>query len=112
MTRGGSERERMVADMARKMSDDVEALMQRNVDVAQHVFGPLEITEMVMRVAASVCGAAIMVAVQIRRPDIEPGELYDLVAEAIARQVRERKQHLPQVLETLEQVRRTRGPRR
>lgn len=107
-----AERKRMVEDMVRKMDREVEALMQRNVDVAQHVFDTLEVTEMVMRVAASVCGAAIMVAVQTRRPDVDPGDLYDQVAHAIAREVEGRKQHLPQILAALDKYRSKHGSRR
>lgn len=97
-----AERERMVADMTRKMTDENEALMQRNVDVAQHVFNNIEVTEMLMRVAASVCSAAILVAIQTRRPAIDPDKLYDLVGSAIARQVQDRKRQLPLILEGLE----------
>ncbi|NLS26218.1 hypothetical protein S2M10_11990 [Sphingomonas sp. S2M10] len=107
-----AERERMVADMVRKMDRDVEALMQRNVDVAQVVFNNTEVTAMVIQVAASVCGAAIMVAMQTRRPEVDPNNLYDVVAKAIAEKVQDRKRLLPQILAVLETERAKAGGRR
>jgi hypothetical protein len=105
------QRKRMVADFGRDLSRRVEEVMQRQTDIAQHVFTGVEITEIILKVTVGINLAAIMVVLQQRKDDITPADLFDLTADAIAKDVRRKKVGLDSILALVEEFQRT-GARR
>lgn len=72
-----------INDMATKITGKLQDDLQREVFIAQHILNPHEVTLMMMEVAAGVGAAASLVALQIRRPDTDPGEVFDTFADRI-----------------------------
>lgn len=69
--------EQAIADVGRHITAKLQENLQRDVDIARHVLNSHEITLMLMKVAAGVVGAAAMVAMQVRRDETDPEELFD-----------------------------------
>jgi hypothetical protein len=101
--------EQILADLGRKITRKLQDDLQREMRLAQHVLGSHDTTVLMMKIAAGVLGAAVMVAMQIRKPDTDPAEIFDTFADLIRMQAGELK---PDYLKTLAEIEQQRASAR
>ena len=98
-------------DMSKHLSAEIEKVMQRHIDLAQLVCSTSEVAAIALEVAVNVNCAAILVAIQGRKPEVTPEDMFDLAAKTIADVVQNRKGSLPEILAMMDQRKRS-GVRR
>ena len=75
--------ESAINDFGRKISEKLQADLEREVAIARHVLDPHDIIVLLMRIAAGVGGAAILAAMQIRKDGSDPSEMWDVFSASL-----------------------------
>lgn len=101
-------RTRMVSDFSRQLEEKVQELVQREVDIARFVYTPAEIALITVELATAMQLSAVLVAVQVRRDEVDPHELFDLTTAMIAARIQKNRPKLTEVVGLVEQMRRGR----
>lgn len=73
----------MVRDLGRKTTDQIEALLQREIAIAQHVLSPADIAVMSLKIASSVSISLILVIVQMADDQEARDKLFDISLEQL-----------------------------
>lgn len=83
--------DQIVADLGRKITERMQADLQREIDIARRVLPVSEIVKMMMIIAAGVHGAACLLALQVRKQDTDPSEVWDVFSAATTNAANELK---------------------
>lgn len=98
-------RGRMVDDFAKQLSSKVQELVQREVNIARFVYTPAEIALITVELATAMQLSAVLVAVQVRKDEVDPLELFDLTTAMIATRIQKNRPQLTEVMEMVERLR-------
>ncbi len=76
-----------IEDFGKKIIGTMQDVLEREMRLAQVILDPQECVLLMSKIAAGITGAAILVALQIRKDDTNPDEVYEHFADAIRLQV-------------------------
>lgn len=68
----------IVRDLGRKTTDQIEALLQREIAIAQKVLSPADLALMSLKIASSVSISLILVIVQMAQDQEGRDQLFDM----------------------------------
>ena len=79
-------------DLGRKLGAEIDAVLRRELRIAQSVLPATGVVMIYLELAARVASSAIGTAIAQRKPDAVPADLYDLFAARLAEVVATHKE--------------------
>lgn len=71
--------ERIARDLTRKICEQFQEQLSREMRIAQIMLQPPELSRMMLGIAGGISVAAILYTLQLRRTDVDPATFFDLI---------------------------------